>query len=107
MKEYRVEAAFVTISSGKIALSDGQFSSREHALQKTKDKGVYLVTGKCGFKKGETFGYEGDAGLEKAGMIASLEVKSAEPEKPASGEPEKAEKAESEDASLFKKGGKK
>jgi len=70
MKDYIVEADYVSISSGIIKLTKEQASARDHALEKTKEAGVYNIIAKTGFKKGEVFSYDGDISFfVKSGVI--------------------------------------
>jgi len=59
MKTYKAHQP-ITLSSGKLALTKEQASSREYCTEKTKKgKNIYLIVGKVQFKKGEEFGYDG------------------------------------------------
>lgn len=59
MKHYEVNAPYVNINSGFLALTPKQYERRKHNLEKVKD-GVYSVIKSVQFKRGEQFGYEGD-----------------------------------------------
>lgn len=81
MKDYIVEAGYVSLSSGTIKLTEKQYRKREYALKETKVKGIYDIIAKTGFKRGEVFSSGDDmTALLKSGMIvnASDAVKAAE-----------------------------
>jgi len=74
MKHLIVIAAFMTLMSGKIKLTEEQYSARAFALRKTNDPDIYEIDGKIGFKKGEEFFYEGDVErLIKSGHVADAD----------------------------------
>lgn len=71
MKDYIVEADYVSLVSGKIKLTPEQYSKREHALEKTSEKDVYIIKSSAGFKKGEVFSLDGDTySLLKSGALS-------------------------------------
>jgi len=79
MKAYIVIVAFLTLSFGKIKLTEKQADKRKHGLEKTDEGDVYNIIGKIGFKSGEEFSYEGDVEpLIKAGLIAEKSDDSAD-----------------------------
>ena len=72
MKQFKAEHAAVDVLSGQVKLSAEQARARLHNLKAVDTKkdgsGVYQVTNPIQFKRGETFGFDGDVG--KNGVLS-------------------------------------
>lgn len=51
---------FVQFHAGRVALTAEQAARRRMCTRATGEPGVYEITAPCGFKLGESFGYDGD-----------------------------------------------
>jgi hypothetical protein len=60
MRLFEVTSPFVLLNSGRIRLTDKQYTDRAHALGKTDDVHVYTIEKPVGFKHGEVFEYDGE-----------------------------------------------
>lgn len=72
MKQFKAEHAAVDVLSGQVKLSAEQARARLHNLKAVDTKkdgsGVYQVVQPIQFKRGETFGFDGDVG--KNGVLS-------------------------------------
>lgn len=88
MKKVTAESGTLAVNSGQVQLTAEQAKPRLHALQlvgKTDGKGggTYNVTGPIQFKRGETFGFDGEVAKNgvlrdpDAEQMAKLEIEEA------------------------------
>lgn len=61
MRRYKASGT-VTLHSGQVELTEGQYKRRRMSVEETKQKGVYRIAdgAQVQFKAGEEFGYDGD-----------------------------------------------
>lgn len=76
MKKVTVDGGPLSVNSGQISLTAEQARPRLHALVAVKvdakGGGVYSVTGPIQFKRGESFGFDGEVG--KNGVLRDPEA---------------------------------
>ena len=81
MRKYKT-LAMVSINGGHIQLTESQAAARMHCLERLEND-IYKVNKKIEFKKGETFGYDGEIPKSKADcfeQVSNDESEAAEPE---------------------------
>lgn len=74
MKQYLVTAFWVNLSTGMVELTNKQYVSRQHNLRELGGN-RYEILKSIQFKKGETFGYDGELSKVFEKEIVPCEVK--------------------------------
>jgi hypothetical protein len=78
MQFFTVVGQFVQLFHGLVQLTQEQARDRAHALKETDETGVFEIKQPIGFKKGETFGFDGDPGKAALQLLEEV-AEDAEP----------------------------
>ena len=76
MKQYLVTVFWVNLHTGIVELTQKQYQSRQHCLKSLGDN-KYEILKPIQFKKGETFGYDGELAKVHGKDMVPCETKSA------------------------------